>query len=295
MTGWKLLALAALAAALPGTAGAQCRPDIKDGRILAASEYDPFHPAATEIPIEVRIHNAGNSACSLRMTVTGNPGLRFLRGWREVRYEVTTPGGQIIRNEDASAYGVPVSIAANTQTLVPLLIRVAPGQLVQGGPYHDLLELQLHLGAGSPVGKEVSLPATIDVDTRAQINISGTDTVFGGGPALQTIDFGDLYPGSERRAFLQLRANSLARVTISSLNRGMLVNAALGADAKIPYKLTIDGQSVDLARGDAELARRPPLTIDGVNYEMIAQIQNFTDKFAGIYRDVISMTVSPAE
>jgi spore coat protein U-like protein len=290
-----LVLLALLLGAIPSAASAACDPRIDRGRAFPTAEYDPFDAGTTVINFTVSIRNRSSDACTLRLAVSGAPGTRFLRAHDQIIYTIATSSGEVVRNEGTWEYGVPVNLAGDGTATVPLQIRIQPGQIVRHGPYNDQLELDLFTGPGTPADQNVQLPSQVRVPARAQINVAGADSPFGTGPAVRTINFGDLAEGAERRVFIQLRSNTRATITATSERRGFLVNEELGPDARVPYTVTIDGALMNLAAGPAQLRRRPPLTLDGVNYEMVGRIGAVGERFAGTYRDTITLTVEPSE
>ena len=93
---------------------------------------------------------------------------------------------------------------------------------------------------------------------------------------------------------MQLRSNVDARIRVESENKGRMVNRQLGPNAAVPYSLTIDGTLLNLTQ-PATLKRRPPPTLDGVNYDMVARVGPVVDRFAGVYKDTVVFVVEPAE
>jgi hypothetical protein len=280
---------------IPAMSASACDASIEQGRAFPpGAEYDPFSPAPTVIPFEIGIRNGSNAACEVRLAMHGVPGARFIRAHGQIEYVITTAAGMIVRNEPTHQYGVPIQLSAKGRTTVRLAVRIAPGQIVRSGPYNDRIDLDLFSASGASLDKTVGLPAQVRVQSKTQINISGIDSAFGTGIRPSSIDFGILVPGAERKVYLQLRSNVEARIRIESENKGMLVNPSLGPTATVPYSLTIDGTLVQLT-GPTTLNRRPPATLDGINYDMIARVGEFGERFAGVYKDTVTFVVEPSE
>jgi hypothetical protein len=290
----RALALAALLA-IPASAQAACEASIETGRALPPfAEYDPFSPTATIVPFDIVIRNTGDAACELRLAMYGQPGPRLLRAVGQVSYEIVTPAGVVVRNDPSPQQGLPVRVAEGDQTSFRVALRLPAGQIVHPGLYEDQLELDLFGAEGQRLDRTLSLPVQARVRSRTQLNISGVDSGFGLGAGAANMDFGEVAPGLQRKLFMQLRSNSAAQVMISSENGGRLVNPGLGPIAEIPYTLIVDGEKVDLQNG-SRIRRRPPMTLDGVNYEMLFRIEEFGGRLAGTYKDIIIVVVEPEE
>lgn len=288
--------MAAAVLAFPASAwAADCDASIDHGRAFPpAADYDPFSPAPTVIPFDLTIDNRGASPCEVRLAMHSTPGARFMRAHGRIQYVITNSSGVIVRNDPGSLHGLPVQLSANRKTTVRLAVRIAPGQIVKSGPYNDRIDLDIFSTSGTQLDKTVGLPAQVRVQPRAQINISGVDSPFGTGIGASSIDFGTLVPGAERKVYLQLRSNVDARIRIESENKGVMLNRQLQAGAGVPYSLTIDGTLLNL-NATATLQRRPALTLDGVNYDMVARVGQFGGRFAGTYKDTVTFVVEPAE
>lgn len=94
---------------------------------------------------------------------------------------------------------------------------------------------------------------------------------------------------STNSIFIQLRSNEPVRVQLQSQNRGELVNVAQAGE-RIPYQLVVDGSAIDMT-GPANLRRAPPRSLDGASYSAIATVPVVGNRFAGEYRDLISISV----
>jgi spore coat protein U-like protein len=105
------------------------------------------------------------------------------------------------------------------------------------------------------------------------------------------MDFGILETDESQRIYLQVRANTTVAIELSSENEGVLkLDGAPGA-APIEYSLTFDGE-----RGSGSswrTSRTPPLTLAGASYPIDVQIGAVEGRFAGRYRDTVTITVIP--
>lgn len=286
--------LAVILMAIGAPAAAECRAKLDLSRAaFPFAEYDPFVANTTIIPLDVTIQNRSDETCDARLTVHGASGQRFMHADGRLAYEIVSASGLILRNDPGAQFGLPVRLAPGDRKSVRLAIRIAPGQIVRSGPFNDRINLDRYTAAGDLLDGNSNLPMQVRVRSRTQINVSGGDS--GSGVAGGTsVDFGEIRGGKQRRLLLQLRANSAARIIVASENQGRLANVGIPGSAKIPYTLHIDGQKLDLQQ-PSQLSRRPPLTLDGINYDLQLRISDAPATYAGAYKDTITLTVEPEE
>ncbi|MCU0948302.1 MAG: hypothetical protein MUF47_08635, partial [Porphyrobacter sp.] len=89
------------------------------------------------------------------------------------------------------------------------------------------------------------------------------------------------------RTAVYYQSNAAASITIQSQNRGRLVHTVQGPSRAIPYRLTYDGVPVNLSAG-AQISR-PFRGLAGLREEMVLEVVPGTDRFAGDYRDVLTL------
>lgn len=284
-----IVAGAMLSLAAPGIA---CDPQISriDGPIN--DSYEPFSPDAATYPLNITIRNRGEAACDLRAVAIGTlSGARRLVGSSaraQLGYEIF--GDQAIRlpNEQAAGFGLPIAIAGRQEVMLRLQVRVGPGQVVPSGHYDENVELLLLDRAGE-VREQRRFPLSVRVEARAQVNLAGTAGVFSTGSRSAVLDLGELRDNTSNSVFIQLRSNEPVRVRLQSQNKGELVNVTQPGE-RIPYQLVVDGTRIDMS-GPAQLRRSPPRSLDGASYRTVATVPVVGNRFAGEYRDLISISV----
>ena len=269
-----------------------CDPQISrvDGPVN--DSYEPFSPDAATYPLNITITNRDEAACDLRAVAIGTmSGARRLIGASsraQLGYEIF--GEQVIRlpNEQAPGFGLPILIAGRQEIVLRLQVRVRPGQVVPSGIYDENVELLL-LGSTGDVREQRRFPLRLRVEARAQVNLAGTAGIFSNGARSAVLDLGELKDGTANSIFIQLRANEPVRVRLLSQNKGDLINVEQPKE-RIPYQLVVDGTPVDMS-GPADLRRSPPRSLDGASYRAVATVPVVGNRFAGEYRDLISISV----
>lgn len=276
-----------------GSAAGACEPQI--GRIIAPlnDPYEPFAPEISIYPLDIDVRNRSDAACDLRLIalseVAGQRRLIGSSSRQPLGYELTSGSGTQLPNENEASFGLPVLIPANAERRVRLELRLNPGQVVRAGHYDDQLRLQLQSAGGATLTNVRRTPVSVRVPPRAQVNVAGTAGAFASGLRSSVLDLGDLSGGSRGRVYLQVRSNEAVRIRLVSQNRGVLRHTTI-ADQTIPYQFSVDGSAVDL-RGPTRLVRSPPRTLDGAAYLGVATVAPVSNRFAGEYRDVITITV----
>ncbi len=107
------------------------------------------------------------------------------------------------------------------------------------------------------------------------------------GAMTRDLSFGEVTAGSVIRTAVFYQSNAAANITIQSQNRGRLVHTVHGASRAIPYRLTYDGTPVNLS-GGAQI-NRPFRGLLALREEMVLEVAPGTDRFAGSYRDVLTL------
>jgi hypothetical protein len=293
--GW-LAGLGLLAGGLGPASAADttaCAPVIQ--RATADSlRYDPFAPREIGGNLVIEIVNRGTEGCRLSLGIEAANGDRLqLRGpGGSIAYRLRPRRDGFDDGPGPYARNLDLSVAANGTVRVPLAIEIAPGIVVPPGPYGDLLQLRLFGRDGAAVSSEESVRLELEVIAQAHANIAGSAGHFGDGPTFGVIDFGTLETGERRRAILQIRANTEVRIRVRSEHGGELRHVRFPDLPGIPYSARFDGTPVDLA-AVAELVRRPPQRLDGLGYPLDLTIGRVGDRFAGRYRDTLTVSIEP--
>ncbi|MBI1187613.1 MAG: hypothetical protein GC206_09860 [Alphaproteobacteria bacterium] len=279
------LATVALAPLLAGEAFA-CAARLPSAAPPAEAAVDPFSPYQTVIDLPIMLEIDGE--CDGVELVAHSPagaGDRALRGpGGAIEYRLTAPSGPTLRNTRDPGGGVHILRGG------PMALRATIGDAASAlapGAYEDDVELSLYdRRSGALLSGPLNVVVRADIAPRVQANLAG---LARGGNA--TMDFGALEPGERQRVMLQVRANTQVSIALESENGGELkLDAAPGAPG-VGYTLTFDGE-----RGGAapwRFSRTPPLTLRGAAYPIEIQIGATEGRFAGRYRDVVTITVIP--
>lgn len=181
------------------------------------------------------------------------------------------------------------AVPAPSRTLVRLFAQA--GQVVPPGLYEALLDIRLTDGA--QVSAElVAVPVPLDVPGRAEVVIAGGSGSFDPTRSVSFIDFGELETGERRDLFATIRSNTQTRVTVSSVNSGMLLQPDRSDLPGVPYSVVFDGAESDLA-APLVLSRSPVPTRAGTSYPFSVIIGLVGAAPAGEYVDEVTIEVSP--
>lgn len=96
-------------------------------------------------------------------------------------------------------------------------------------------------------------------------------------------------PGSHARSGLQVRASADVDIHISSDHHGQLRHER--SDARIPYRMMLDDQSVDLSRAAGWLSAWRTASA-GKNLPLAITIDDYDRAPVGNYDDVVTFTIS---
>jgi hypothetical protein len=107
------------------------------------------------------------------------------------------------------------------------------------------------------------------------------------GALTRDLSFGEVSAGSTIRTAVYYQSNAAANITIQSQNRGQLAHTVQGPSRAISYRLTYDGTVVNLSSGTQ--INRPFRGLLAQREEMVLEVAPGTDRFAGDYRDVLTL------
>jgi hypothetical protein len=255
--------------------------------------YDPFSAAATFADLRIPLRNDGSEACEALVYVAPLDGAPELRsGQHSLRYRDQGSQGAGTRAGELGPYSVRVLGQASETVSVPVIID--PNQVVPRGLYSGDLRVRAVSASGEPLA--LSLPIVTlraEVPARVEMGVSGTATRIlpQGRMAPPAVDFGIIEPGETERVFVNVWSNSSVSISISSENGGELRRDGRELGSPIRYRTSFDGQSVSLSAPHLT-QRTPPLTIDGASYELAFTILPGGGQYAGVYRDIVTVTVN---
>lgn len=270
-----------------------CDPQVSRVSAPRNAPYEPFAPDVAVYSLDIDIRNRDDDRCELQLVaLSTSPGQRNLigsAGGGRLAYDLTIGTGLRIPNEEAATFGAPIVLTPKAEQTVRLQLRINPGQVVPSGHYDEQLRLRIISKSGGVRTNERQVPVSVQVQSRAQVNIAGTAGNFSAGVRSARLDLGSLERGATGRMFIQVRANEPVTLRLESLNRGRLTHVQ-AADQSIHYEFSVDGQRINLA-APTILSRRPPRTLDGAAYEARTTVAPVEGRLAGEYRDVVTVSV----
>lgn len=288
-----ILMLAALTCATP--AMADCRAALASVETLPIVQYDPFNSGVATADIVVDLTVADDLAdCRLGLSISGlMPGSvrQATLGYTPIRYRLFVDGQEQPNNPDALR---ELRVGQLEAKRVTVRIEVPAGQIGLAGLYVDPITIRLaDLNGGEvQLGPERQAAVNIAMESRAQINLAGSD-IGTGSFGFARLDFGALTLRARRSARVQVRSTASVAVRLASENGGALTRIN-GHGEKLNYRLTFDGSAMGLASGPASLLRDPSPSVAGSSYDLEVEIEDDPQTVpAGDYRDVIVIDVDP--
>jgi hypothetical protein len=287
------LLMLAFASALCQTASASCQGRIEGDPRAGGGEYDPFDAIDFRRRQSVVIRNTGTEMCDYIVGFRRQPSDGRL-GWF-LSYRIEDLAGQSLLAEQVPS-GIKYLVFTNvqpSQTATGEYYLVLPrGQFAFPGTYRDD-DVALSL---RPRDRWGNIGAELDIDGLAVAQAVGARagiSIAGGGLST-TLNFGELTTGKERSISLQARVNYAYSMTLRSANAGsMKLHPELtGQSWSIPYSLRVNSQAVSL-QGIVKIFRAFPLGSWGQESHLLSfRIEDATSRRAGMYRDVVVVSVS---
>jgi spore coat protein U-like protein len=154
------------------------------------------------------------------------------------------------------------------------LFELSAGQFPAAGEYRGTVLVQV--GSGLPQAVLFAITVRPAIRFLAEQGAMSRD-----------LSFGEVSAGSVIRTNVFYQSNAAVNITIQSQNRGRLVHTVQGPLRAIPYRLTYDGVPVNLSAG-AQI-NRPFRGLLALREEMVLEVAPGTDRFAGDYRDVLTL------
>ena len=289
----KLFTIALMATMLASGARAAC--DVRLERMDTASwnrsgGYDVFdtvgyadrfgfevlHPDKDGEPCEVvaRIEPIGGT----RLAGPGRKTLGF-----EVRSDANQPNG-------AGSIEFKLDLQPGERRQLGYFIFLPSRQFVTSGSYEGRLALAVFEGVDD---REV-LRDNREVPLRAQVGSSAQVSFVGAVGRRQTIDFGELTDGkSSPPVFLDVQSTADYEITMTSEEGGRLIQRVDGDVWVVDYAASLNGTSVDLARGQPTAQRfQGPTDPVGRRVPVRFRLGTVGEQRAGIYRDRITIEIT---
>ncbi|SEH14028.1 hypothetical protein SAMN05428974_1053 [Sphingopyxis sp. YR583] len=286
-----------MTAAGTANSAAACDALVVEQPSVLRLDYDAFAsaPAAGRMNFSIESRSAERCAMDIALlgpdrlpldeTEVGDTGVRvrFNAGAGDTAMAATaTPGIWRIQLDPGKRYRLSLEVVA---------IRDA---VAEAGEHSQTLEMELR-DSGAISSSHAGNPVTFKLVSppRAQMNIAGAAGAFGQGAAVSRVDFGEMTANEARRVFLQVRANTISRLTIDSANRGFLKleNGSPAADS-IGYYAILNGIEIDL-RQHYDAMFDLPRTLAGSSLPFDLRLGEVGAHVAGTYSDLITIEFSP--
>lgn len=296
MMDYRLIAVGMLAGSLlcasPAFAAEKCDLQAQVGA-GAQAVYDPFASVETILNVTVRVTNDTDEACQARFYIAPVGGdLRLASGADDLSYRIDAPrGGGAGVPEERGPFLIRVPANSNASLDIPLIVPAL--QVVPRGDYLAQVEVRGIAEGNQPVRiGSGSAPLRVVVPARVEMSISGTAAppFSDHSMAPASIDFGEAVSGATERVFVNVWSNGSVAVTLSSDNHGVLRHQGDASLPPIPYTARFDGAPVGLG-APFTVQRMPPASLAGASYPLALTLGDVSSKFAGRYKDVITVAV----
>lgn len=167
--------------------------------------------------------------------------------------------------------------------------------LPKAGVYRDRVRLKLyaHKLEGSSYESSIDMPIEIHVGPVISLSLLDEGRSFDEKETTHTMNFGTLTQGRVGRMDIRVKANLGHKLYMSSLNNGTLKHDR--SSDKVTYEMTVAGRRMAM-NGSATKAVLAGKTSgaspeDGTLYQVGVKIGNVSNKRAGNYKDVITVSV----
>lgn len=260
----------------------------------ALVSYDPFSPINTVITLDLEVRNDADHACNARFYVAPRDSrLQLHYGTSALNYRMdgAQTGGSPLPNGWGPFNAHPPAHGTDT---VHVQFTIQPQQIVPPGIYTSELTIAGIGEASRPVvvtGDGAILRAK--VPSKVDMSISGTaaSSLPIGHMAPASIDFGIAHTGDVGRVFVNVWSNGPVTISLDSANHGVLRHVVNPAVPPIPYRATFDGAAINLS-ATYSAQRTPPASLVGASYPLVVTLGDVSHKFAGKYRDVVTINVN---
>lgn len=275
-----LLAEGAALAQGQGQGGGACPGGYRiTGRQASGQSYDPNQANRTvlQITLQAAEGNVPPRCTSAPVTITPQSGTAFV--FANGSYQLGFV--QLNSNQVSQANVTRFVLSGNARNRLVRgeavtidLFELSAGQFPAAGEYRGTVLVQ--------VGNALPQAVLFVITVRPAIRFLAEH-----GAMTRDLSFGEVSAGSVIRTAVFYQSNAAANITIQSQNRGRLVHTVQGPSRAIPYTLRYDGVVVNLAAG-AQI-NRPFRGLLAMREEMVLEVAPGRDRFAGDYRDVLTL------
>lgn len=255
--------------------------------------YDPFIGLSGLEEMTIDVLYSGEEPLDARLLISPDTASEFQLG--EIGDPVFFEINSVFGNSDVNQFDAPIRLQPSSATQPFMLtFKVPSGQYADAGEMNMDLKIALVDNVTSElISNEKILNLVGRIPLRAQTNFAGTSSGFENGSTYALVDFGEIRGIDSRKINFQIRGNSNVDIEMSSENSGKMLNLAAPDMSPIHYTVNADGHESDLSV-PLEFTRRPNRSLAGSSYPLTIKLEEMnTGVFAGEYKDIISIDVSP--
>lgn len=295
---------AAVAVFLMPAAGrcAACQLSLVGPVTQAPLTYNPFQAGAATAAVTFTLKNAGSKPCNAAYAFFRLGALQAkATSGAALNYQMLSGSGSATQGQASPPSTLPsganapsITVGAKETYTAHATISAGDGQVVGPGTYTDQLTLGLYQSnAGSTYTKAADAPFMVTIGVNSQMTLA----VAGGGRNT-TLNFGNLVEGATRPVSLLAYANQGFHLVVSSENGGVMrpVDATAKSEGQwfVPYTVSIGtAAAVDLAQQSTVSLWPNATQKTGLNIPVTVKIGSTKAQRAGIYRDVVTITIDP--
>jgi len=287
----------ALALAVPNAGfAATCDATLIPTASMARLDYDPFAFTRPVERITFEVESRANAACEvefvlLDQTRTAVSSTTIGSSGVQVGFLASTGDAALVPTAVPGTWRASLQPATRTRLAIQAI--VTQDAVASAGEHATPLSLELRdVGALATTVAPMPVSVVLAVVPRAQMNIVGAIATFGQGQSVAQVDFGVLASNATRRVFLQIRADTTARLTIDSANAGRLLpEGDLRGMDSIAYSAALSGVPVDLTQHWEDIVD-PPRTLAGTSLPLDITLGALGPHLAGTYSDTLTIVLS---
>lgn len=169
---------------------------------------------------------------------------------------------------------------------------IRAGQVVGPGIYTGQITIAAYegeLGSGHLLAQR-TVPLTAVVPSVAETSFS--EGKFDPNYGIFNLNFHTMYQGEIKGVTIRTRSNGGYRVLARSLNNGVMRHKDAVDKSSVPYRMTVDGQTIPLGENDIQVAQRAESTDSlGKTHRVDFEIGSIAGAGAGDYWDIVSITI----
>ena len=183
---------------------------------------------------------------------------------------------------------------------IPFNLATTP-QLKPSGSYNNSIIVRVYegvLGSGTLNHSDNILIRTV-IPEIIQLSLVNTGGAFNSGDTTQAVEFGTLAAGASRGFDMRVLTNAGYQVTFSSQNNGVLKHTSANVTTVVPYTLKINGAPKSLTSSKTNpvvvASGGGQTSVDGAGHAVDVTIDSVSDKMAGAYSDIITVTAATTD